>query len=103
MSFPSYSTIRAIANVNIGLNSKIVFLPPASTVLGQTFTICDIGGLCGLGNNIFVSTIGVDKLDNTSTILTFTNPYQSLRVFAFNTSNYAVLQNNTNANAWTSQ
>lgn len=96
------SSLCSVTYVNIEAENKIVFLPPASTSQGQTFTIQDISGQCGNPNFIFVSTVGIDKMDNSLTLLTMSSAYQSFRVYAQNLSNYTVLQNNIKGAFWLS-
>lgn len=94
MATPEYtiSSICSVTYVRLIPTAKIVFLPPASTVQGQTFTIQDINGFSDT-NNIYLSTVGLDKLDNSLNLLTMSTVYQSVRVYAQNLSNYAVVQN----------
>jgi hypothetical protein len=106
MSLPEYIVSSPIVNVDVStLTSKIVFLPPASTVIGQSFTIRDSTGAVFNPSimptrYIYVSTIGVDLFNNTTNSITFSIPYQSLRVIAQNTSNYAVIQNDLQGHFW---
>ena len=100
MSLPDYTISSAVVNVNVETTSKILFLPAASTVIGRSFTIHDYNGFCGFPNFIYLSTVGIDRLDNQNFFVTLGQPYQAVQVFAQNLSNYAVLQNSTNNSNW---
>jgi hypothetical protein len=100
----SYLISSSIVNVDVSLLSKIVQLPPASTVLGKTFLVRDSTGTSGFPNTINVITSGIDTVDYT-TIIPVTNPielaspYESIRLIAQSTTNYAVLSRSFN-NTW---
>jgi hypothetical protein len=88
------STPLTVITFQLVGESRIVHLPPASTILGQSFWIADtIGGL-GTGNLFTILTTGIDKFDNSTNTINLTNKNQSIRLYAQNLSNYAVLQNN---------
>jgi hypothetical protein len=74
--------------------SRIVYLPPASSILGQSFWVSDGAAQLGRGGNIlWLSTVGIDKFDNTKTLMALSTQFQSTRFYAQNLSNYVVLQN----------
>lgn len=105
MSLPEFTISSPIVNVDVSVTSKVVLLPAASTVIGQTFLVCDSTGSAGNPNimpmnYIYFSTIGVDLFSNTTNTITISLPYQSVRVYAQNTSNYAVIQNSLQSQFW---
>ena len=88
------SSPRTVVSFQLVGSSRIVHLPAASTIQGQSFWIADtIGGL-GTGNTFWLSTTGIDKFDNTTNLFGLSNKHQSTRLYAQNLSNYVVLQNN---------
>jgi hypothetical protein len=99
MAYPEHYVSSAIVNVAVDTTSKIVFLPPANTVVGKTFLIRDSTGACGT-NFIYISTLSGNTMNNTTNFVTMSIPYQSFRVVAQNTSNYAVIQNDLQGHFW---
>ena len=96
-----YTISSAIVNVNVSSiasqpgTSKVLYLPPASTVNGQSFMIRDVTGYCNEISSIFISTTGLDTIDIQKTFVQLSSVQQSFRVMAHNSTNYAVLQNYT--------
>ena len=103
MSYPEFTVSSSIVNVDVATTSKVIFLPAAETVIGQSFLIRDPIGACGGppgSNYIFISTVAGNLLNNTTDTISMTIPYQSVRVYAQNSSNYAVLQNDLQGRFW---
>ncbi len=100
MALPEHYVSSAIVNVSVDTTSKVVYLPPADTVVGKTFLIRDPTGTCGNPNFIYISTIAGNTMNNTTNFVTMSIPYQSFRVVAQNTSNYAVIQNDFQGHFW---
>jgi hypothetical protein len=96
-----YSVSSSIVNVNVSSvsalegTSKVLYLPPASTVLGMSYTIRDTTGSCSPISSIYISTTGLDKIDVSNTLVQLSTSLQSFRVMAHNSTNYAILQNYT--------
>lgn len=91
-----------IVNVDVIGTNKIVFLPAASNVIGQSFLIRDSTGGCSGLNIIYFSTMYGETIDGFSLPVQLNNPYQSLRVLTQSASNYTVIQNSTQGGTWLS-
>ena len=89
---PTFTVNSAMVNVNVKDTSKILYLPPANTIQGNTITIRDSTGFCSPASSIYVSTTGTDSIDTGLNTIRMTNPLQSLRVFS-QPNNYQVTQN----------
>ncbi len=104
MDIPSFYISSAINNVDVTDTKKIVYLPPASTILGQSLWVHDKTG-AGFFSTIFVSTIGVDTIDFTygfntlNTYLEIAGTYVSRRFIAQSTTNYSIIGVGFN-NSW---
>jgi hypothetical protein len=105
MALPEFyiSSSMQIVNVDTSVTSKILYLPPASTVVGQTFTIRDAtGNLDVATRQITVTAVGADQIVGgyaTPTVL-MESSYQSITLYGLNTSNYVFFQNNFNNRFW---
>lgn len=99
----AYQIFSPMVNVDVSLLSKIVQLPPASTVIGKTFIVRDLTGVSGFPNTINVSTTGLDTVDyQTITPLNrieLAAAYASIRLIAQSTTNYSILAKPNN-NSW---
>lgn len=99
----SYLISSPVVNVDVSLLSKIVQLPPASTVLGKMFIVRDSTGVSGFPNTINVSTTGLDTVDyqNITPLnqIQLGSAYESIRLVAQSTTNYAILSKSFN-NTW---
>lgn len=91
-----------IVNVDVSGTSKILFLPAASNVIGQSFLIRDVNGQCNGLNIIYLSTMNGETIDTLSLPVRLNNPFQSVQVIAQNTSNYVVVQNSSQGGTWLS-
>lgn len=91
----SFYFSASVVNVNCSNLSKILTLPPASTVQGQGVTIRDTTGICGLISSIHISTQGLDVLDTRLSTVSLYNSYQSVRLMPTSQTNWAILQNFT--------
>ena len=96
-----YTISSSIANVNVSTmvdvpgTSKVLYLPPASTVKGASYMIRDIVVTCSEISSIFISTTGLDTIEINKNLAQLSTSLQSFRVIAHNSTNYAVLQNYT--------
>jgi hypothetical protein len=88
-----HTVSSSIVNVGVSSLSKVVYLPPASTVKGATFLIRDVFGKCSPISSIYISTVGLDTMDITKKTAQLNTSLQSFRVIAHNSTNYSVLQN----------
>jgi hypothetical protein len=99
----SYLISSPVVNVDVSLLSKIVQLPAASTVLGKMFIVRDSTGTSGFPNTINVSTTGLDTVDYQDitplNTIQLASAYESIRVIAQSTTNYAILSKSFN-NTW---
>ena len=94
MSFPIQYISSSVVNVNTSDTSKIVMLPPASTIQGVPITIRDWSGLAAT-NPIYVSTQLNDLMDNHASTIVLDRAYQSFRVVPYDTTHYAITANYT--------
>jgi hypothetical protein len=89
---PTFTVNSAMVNVNVKDTSKILYLPLANTIQGNTITIRDATGFCSPASSIYVSTLAPNSINNGLNTIRMTNPLQSLRLFS-QPNNYQVTQN----------
>jgi photosystem II stability/assembly factor-like uncharacterized protein len=94
MSFPVYYISTSVMNVNTFTTSKIVMLPPASTIQGMSLYVRDWSGLAET-NPIYVSTQLNDLMDNYASTILLDRAYQSFCVVPYSTTRYAITANYT--------
>jgi hypothetical protein len=93
MALPTYSISSSVINVDCLNTSKVLLLPPASTIQGVSLWIRDCAGVASSESTIYVSTQGLDVMDRFASTLALSTPYQSFRVMAWKPTEYAILQN----------
>ncbi len=95
MALPTYLVSSSVVNVDCLHTTKVILLPPASTIQGMSLTVRDCAGFANSDSTIYVSTQGLDKLDRTAIRVPISTPYQSIRFAAWKPTEYAILQNYT--------
>ena len=95
MALPSCTISTSILNVDCSSSGKIIYLPPASTIQGVSLLIRDGAGTCSQANSLFVSTTGLDRIDLYGSTLRLSTAYQSIRCVAWQSTQYALVQNFT--------
>jgi len=93
MSITSIVPISPIVNIDVSSESKLIFLPAASTCIGTTFTLRDSKGAAST-NSIFVSTIGLDRLDGDSFYF-LTSTLETLKVMSLGNTSWSLVQRAT--------
>ena len=94
MSFPVYYISTSVMNVNTFTTSKIVMLPPASTIQGMSLYVRDWAGFAET-NPIYVSTQLNDLIDNNANTIVLDRAYQSFCVVPYSATRYAITANYT--------
>jgi hypothetical protein len=93
MALPTYTLSTSVINVDCMNTSKVILLPPASTIQGVSLLIRDCAGTASDISTIFVSTTGLDVIDRYASTLALSTPYQSMRFVAWKPTEYAIVQN----------
>ncbi len=92
MSYPTSYISSSVVNVDTETTSKIIMLPPASTILDSALYIRDAKGLASV-NPIFVSTQTFDLIDNYESTIVLNTDFQSIRLGSWSTTRYALFTN----------
>lgn len=95
MALPSYIISTSVVNVDCTNTSKVLFLPPASTIQGVSLIIRDSAGTANNTSTAYISTQGLDRMDQYGSTLSLSTSYQSIRLVAWKSTDYAILQNYT--------
>lgn len=95
MALPTYILSTSVINVDCQQTSKVILLPPASTIQGVSLLVRDCAGVASDTSTIYVSTMGLDTLDKYAIRVPISTPYQSIRFVAWKPTEYAILQNYT--------
>jgi len=93
MSITSIVPISPIVNIDVSSESKLIFLPAASTCIGTTFTLRDSKGAAST-NAILVSTIGLDRLDGDSFYF-LTSTLETFKVMSLGNTSWSLVQRTT--------
>ena len=95
MALPSYYISTSVTCVNTTTQSKILMLPPASTIPGVNLYIYDSGGAAAT-NPIYVSTPQGNEMDNGQSLITLNVKNQAFRITPYSNTKYAICANYTN-------
>lgn len=95
MALPTYLLSTSVINVDCQQSSKVILLPPASTIQGVSLLVRDCAGTASDVSTVFVSTMGLDTLDKYAIRVPISTAYQSIRFVAWKPTEYAILQNYT--------
>jgi hypothetical protein len=95
MALPTYTLSTSVLNVDCLNTTKVILLPPASTIQGVSLFIRDCAGVASDISTIYVSTQGLDLLDQYTNRIALSTAYQSLRLTAWQGTGYAIVQNYT--------
>jgi photosystem II stability/assembly factor-like uncharacterized protein len=93
MALPTYTISTSVVNVDCTNTSKVLFLPPASTIQGVSLIIRDCAGTASDVSTAYISTQGLDRMDTYASTLQLSTAYQSIRVVAWKPTEFAILQN----------
>jgi hypothetical protein len=93
MPITSIVPISPIVNIDVTSESKVILLPAASTCIGTTFTLRDSKGAAST-NSIFVSTIGLDRVDG-NFFYPLTSTLETLKVMSLGNTSWSLVQRTT--------
>ena len=93
MPITSIVPISPIVNIDVSSESKVILLPAASTCIGTTFTLRDSNGAAST-NSIFVSTIGLDRVDG-EFLYPLTSTLETLKVMSLGNTSWSLVQRTT--------
>ena len=93
MPITSIVPISPIVNIDVSSESKVILLPAASTCIGTTFTLRDSKGAAST-NAIFVSTIGLDRVDG-DFLYPLRSTLETLKVMSLGNTSWSLVQRTT--------
>jgi hypothetical protein len=88
MAFISTTTSVYLADTRT--QSKVVYLPAASTAQGRVITFKDYFGTAAL-STLRISTLGLDRIENTSNFLDVNQDFETIEVLAAGNTNWSIL------------
>ena len=95
------STTTSLFLADLRQQSKVVILPAASTAQGRSISIKDYYGNATL-SSLRISTQGLDRIDNYSNYINFTQDFQCIEFTGIGNTNWSIT-NNYNGSLVTSQ
>ena len=97
MSLINVVPTSPILNIDVSAISKVVLLPAASTCVGTTYNIRDWKAACSLINSIYLSTVGLDRVDGVSlstTQLQMTSSLEIVKIMSLGNTSWSVIGRN---------
>ena len=97
MSLINIVPTSPIVNIDVSDVSKVVLLPAASTCVGTTYNIRDWKAACSLINRIYLSTVGLDRVDGASlstTQLQMTSSLEIVKIMSLGNTAWSILSRN---------
>ena len=97
MSLINIIPTSPILNIDVTAISKVVLLPAASTCLGATFQIRDWKAACCLTTSIYLSTVGLDRVDGVSlstTQLQMTSSLEIVKIMSLGNTAWSIVGRN---------
>jgi hypothetical protein len=97
MSLINIVPTSPIVNIDVSDTSKVVLLPAASTCVGTTYNIRDWKAACSLINKIFLSTVGLDRVDGVSlstTQLQMTSSLEIVKIMSLGNTAWSIVGRN---------
>ena len=97
MSLINIVPTSPIVNIDVSAVSKVVLLPAASTCVGTTYNIRDWKAACSLINKIFLSTVGLDRVDGVSlstTQLQMTSSLEIVKIMSLGNTAWSIVGRN---------
>ena len=97
MSLINIVPTSPIVNIDVSDVSKVVLLPAASTCVGTTYNIRDWKAACSLINRIYLSTVGLDRVDGASlstTQLQMTSSLEIVKIMSLGNTSWSVVGRN---------
>jgi hypothetical protein len=97
MSLINVVPTSPILNIDVSAVSKVVLLPAASTCVGTTYNIRDWKAACSLINKIFLSTVGLDRVDGVSlstTQLQMTSSLEIVKIMSLGNTAWSIVGRN---------
>ena len=92
MSLPTIIPSSPIVNIDVSQGNKVILLPAASTVTGNTYTIRDWRAACG-PSSIYVSSIGLDSIDGVRQLV-MTSTLEVMKVMSLGNTSWSLLNRN---------
>lgn len=77
-------------------NSKVLFLPSASTIVGRLITFKDYYGTANL-NPFTISTVGLDRIDTYNSSILVSTSFQAMSLISYENTSWAILTNRDSA------
>ena len=97
MSLINVVPTSPILNIDVSAISKVVLLPAASTCVGAVYNIRDWKAACSLTNSIYLSTVGLDRVDGVSlstTQLQMTSSLEIVKIMSLGNTAWSILSRN---------
>ena len=97
MSLINVVPTSPILNIDVSDVSKVVLLPAASTCIGAVYNIRDWKAACSLTNSIYLSTVGLDRVDGVSlstTQLQMTSSLEIVKIMSLGNTAWSILSRN---------
>lgn len=93
MALSTFYISSQIVNVDVTGTTKVIMMPSVSTFMNQSILIRDSTGACSATNRIYISTQGIDRIENTLSTCSLTRSYETIRFTTFGVSSWSILQN----------
>jgi hypothetical protein len=71
-------------------DSKVLFLPSASTIMGRLITLKDYYGTANV-NPFTISTVGLDRIDIYSSSILISTSFQAISLLSYETTGWSIL------------
>lgn len=85
-------TTTSFLNVDTQSNSKVLYLPTASTIQGRFLTLKDFYGTANI-NNFTISTTGLDRIDIYNSSILISTSFQSISLLSYEKNGWSILTN----------
>lgn len=93
MALSTFYISSQIVNVDVTGTTKVIMMPSVSSFMNQSILIRDSTGACSATNRIYISTQGIDRIENTLSTCSLTRSYETIRFTTFGVSSWSILQN----------